>query len=286
MLKYGRYLVIIGGIILSFGGHASSEEGLTFGFLPYLAPSELFNKYTPLVDYLSAEVGHSIVIKVAKTYEEHIERIGKDQLDIAFLGGAPYVKMVGRYGQKPLLARYEIRNEPSFHGVIFVADKSPLQNLSDLAGKRFAFGAMDSTLTTLVPIYMLKQVGIELSELAGYEFLKNQQNVVFGVLLGDYAAGSSALEVFEEYRQKGIRSVAVSPPVSTHLLVTRQTLPLALIEKLRAALYSLKGKAAKDTILPAISHDLTGFVKVQDTDYDSLRTILKEVGVVKPKTSE
>ncbi len=246
------------------------QPSLTFGFLPYLTAGEIMEKYTPLATYLSEQINQPIFIKVLRSYDDLIQQAGDDQFDIFFMGGNPYIKMVERYGKKPLLARYEINGNPNFHSVIFVPKNSPLQKMSDLAGKRFAFGNRYSTLSALVPHYMLSKAGVTLSQLAGYNHLKSHQDVIFGVLIGNYAAGGVALEVFQEYKNRGIRALALSPPISTHLLIASNNLPAELVKQLQIALYRLKDK----TILSAISTELTGFVPVTDADYDLLRTIL------------
>ncbi len=230
--RYFLSILAIYCVLSNVFAKAAEKESLTFGLLPYLAAGELIKKYTPLVTYLGDAVGAPIAIVISKNYDEHIKQVGEDKFDLAFLGGAPYVKMVDLYGKKPLLARYEMKGKPTFQGVIFVAKSSPLKNLSELAGKRFAFGSVDSTLNTLVPSYMLAQAGVKLSALGSYEFLKNQQNVVLGVLLGDYTAGCLAQEIFDEYESRGIRALALSPPISTHLLVASKDLPSDIVKKL------------------------------------------------------
>ncbi len=45
---------------------------LTMGFMPYVAASTLMEKYTPLADYLTRELGRPVVIEVAKNYAEHL----------------------------------------------------------------------------------------------------------------------------------------------------------------------------------------------------------------------
>jgi phosphonate transport system substrate-binding protein len=255
---------------------AKASDSLTLGFLPYLTAGELMQKYTPLATYLGKEVGIPVTIKVTKDYVEHTQLAGEDKIDIAFLGGIVYVKVVEKYGKKRLLARYEMNGKPTFQGIIIVSKKSPLQNLSELTGKRVAFGDPNSTLSSIVPRYMLKKAGVTLDQLSGYEFLKNQQNVVFGVLFGEYAAGAVAQEVFDEYQARGLRALASSPDISTHVFIASKTLSADLVEKLQKALYNLKKQPNGKTILSAIGKDMTGFVPVKDSDYDLLRTILKE----------
>ncbi len=265
------------------GETTKTPDNLTLTFLPYLTATELMQKYTPLATYLGKAIGIPVTLKISKDYVEHTQQAGEDQLDIAFLGGIPYVKMVAKYGKKRLLARYEMNGNPTFQGFIIVAKNSPLKNLSELAGKRVAFGDPNSTLSTLVPRYMLAKAGVTLDKLSGYDFLKNQQNVVLGVLFGDYAAGAVAQEVFDESKARGLRALATSPDISTHVFIASNKLPDDLVAKLQKALYDLKTQSDGKAILSAIGKDSTGFVPAQDSNYDLLRTIVKETPALPSK---
>lgn len=259
--------------------HAQEKlpNSLSLGFMPYLTANQLTQKYTPLAEYLSKKLSIPVTLHISKDYQEHIQKVGEDNIDIAFLGGNSYIKIVEKYGKKPLLVRYEMRGKPTFHGIIFVTKNSPLKELKDLSGQRVAFGDRNSTLSAQVPQYMLVQAGIPLNKLAGYDFLKNHENVIYGVTLGDYAAGALAEEVFNEYEKKGIRILATSPPISTHIFVTSTHLPASLVERIRQILLDLKQDAEGQTVLAKIGKEMTGFAPVTDSDYDTLREILKAV---------
>jgi phosphonate transport system substrate-binding protein len=249
-------------------------QTLRLSFMPYMVASELEKMYAPLADYLTQQIGIPVQIHITENYVEHNRLVGEDQVDIAFMGGMSYVTVTKEYGKKPLLARYEMNGKPTFHSVIFVSKDSSLTKLENLIGQRFAFGDPNSTLSTVVPRYMLRQAGVSLDKLAAYDFLKNHQNVIFGVLLGDYAAGAVAEEIFKEYEKLDIRVLELSPALSTHLFITRKDLPQKLITQLQTALYNLDEQPNGKAILSAIGKTMTGFVPVADEDYDLLRNIL------------
>lgn len=259
------------------GGVQAAEAPIKLGFMPYLNAELLLEKYTPLAQYLTDKIGRTVQVTVAKDYAEHIRLTGEDQLDISFLGGSPYVVIGDKYGLKPLLARYEFSGTPSFRSVIFVAKGSSYQKLSELTGKKMAFGNVNSTLSTQVPLYMLMQDGVGLGELGSYTHLRNHSNVVLGVEFGDFDAGAVAEEVFRENADKAIRPLAFSPDVSTHVFVARTTMEASLRNKIAEALISLKNDPNGQSVLQAIGGNLTGFVSVTDKDYDLHREILGQV---------
>lgn len=252
-----------------------AQETLSLGIHPYLPATELVLRFTPLADYIAQHTGSTVQITVATDYQQHIEQIGKDKLDIVYLGPAAYVKMTEAYGEKPILGRLEVQGKPFFQGAIVTRKNSSLQHLSGLKGKRFAFGDRFSTMSHLVPRYVLWRAGVNIKDLAEYDYLNSHHNVALGVLMGDFDAGAVKEEVATYYRNRGLRVLAVTPFISEHLLVTRATLPTTTSHSIRQAIYRLKDHPQRQKIISAIKATATAIVPATDANYDNLRDILK-----------
>lgn len=262
-------------LLLSGAANADNidERPISIGFIPYLSARTILKKYQPLADYLRRETGRDFVISVAKDYDTHLQNTINGKTDISFLGGSPYVYVAERTKDIELLARYEFNGRPAFRSVIYTSDRSDIVSLGDLKGKKVAFGSMKSTLSTIVPCYMLKKAGVA-DQVASLDYLKNHENAILGVLSGDYDAGAGAEEVFEENKDKGLRAIGYSPEVSTHVFVASAALDKRMIKMIKEALFTLSLRYEGDEVMESISPSLTGFVKVKDSDYDLLREIL------------
>lgn len=256
---------------------AQARPPLILGVHPYLPPREVVERFTPLADYLGRELGRRVEVRVGRDYDEHITAIARGAIDIAYLGPAAYVKLEARHGRRPLLARIEVDGRPELHGVIVTAERSDVRTLADLKGRRFAYGDPDSTMSHLVPLYMLINAGVPERALAGHKFLGAHKNVVLAVLAGDFDAGAVKYEVYEEYAGQGLRRLATSPAVSEHLFVASARLPATEVQRLRRALLAVGGQPGGPAVMQAIHKGMTGLVPVRDADYDSLRTILRTV---------
>ena len=243
---------------------------------PYLPQEELMQRFSPLARYLGDRIDRKILVRVGRDYEEHETHVGNNQVDIAFMGPASYVKMTERHGAKPLLARLEIKGKALFRGAIVTRADSGIARLAAVKGRRFAFGDSLSTMSHLVPRYMLLQAGIGLQDLAYYAYLGSHRNVALGVLSGDFDAGAVKEEVYLEHESQGLRVVAWTPALSEHLFVVRDTLPPATVQELRDALLALGDPQTERGrwILSNIKSGVTGMARVQDSDYDNLRLIL------------
>ena len=249
-------------------------EELVLGVHPYLRHADLVERFSPIAEYFSSSLGQSVRIEIAEDYQAHIQSVGENRFDIAYLGPGPYVRVVDGYGARPILGKFEIKGRNSFRGVIIVRENSDLNKLSELAGKRFAFGDPNSTMSHIIPRYMLRQAGITTDRLGGFEHVPNHMAVALGVLSGRCDAGAVKEEVFHKYKKRGLKALVWTPPIATHLFVARADLPEKTIITLRKALLLLREDTYGSVILHAIKPSITGMTPGQDSDFDNLRTIL------------
>lgn len=272
-------LVLLSCTLLLFAGNAQAVEKLELWVHPYLPATQLIKKFSPLATYLGERIGQPVQVKVSKSYKSHIERVGEGRMDIAYLGPAPYIKITHNYGEQVLLACLEVNGSPFFYGMIIARKDSPVKSLQDLKGKKFAFGDPNSTMSHLVPRYMLWEKGVSVESLKSHEFLGSHHDVALSVLGGYYDAGGLKEGVYYEYKDRGLSLLAKSPPIAEHLFVANSNLPEKTINLIRQLLVNLKDK----TVLTAIKNSVTGMSDVEDKDYETLRSILKQFDKLSPE---
>ncbi len=252
----------------------ATDTPLILGIHPFLSEKELIKRFTPLTSYLEKTIHRKIQIKVASNYQQHISFIGQDRVDIAYLGPSIYIDMVNSYGRKPILARLEVNGKPYFHGKIFTQKNSSIKTLADLKGKSIAFGDPNSTMSTRIPLWLLKQNGVEKSDLGYYQFLNNHSNVAYSVLMGDFDAGATKEAVYNQFESQGLRAIATTPAISEHLFVTSNKLDDETVQKLKQFMLGLNLYTEGPAILNAIKKNVTGLVSATDDDYNNLRDIM------------
>lgn len=275
-LIYSFFMSITGLISVS-AASPQTPTPYVFGVHPYLTAQELVERFTPLMNYLSEGLNKPVVLRVAKTYASHIELVGNDQVEIAYLGPAPYLNLVKNYGRKPLLAKIQVKGQSTFRGAIIVSQNSPIKTVADLRGQGFAFGSQDSTMSHFVPRFVLSQAGITLDQLSHYKFLKYHENVVLGVLLGEFEAGAIKKDVYKQYAAEGIRILTWTPPITVHVFVATQRFPQQQLEQLRTLFLNINTHPTSKMILTSIKNSITGLTTVKDEEYDDLRHILQTV---------
>jgi len=271
------FLVFLGCFLFPSSVPAQEAKGLVLWIHPYLPATELVKRFSPLANYLAAELGQPVRVRVQKSYQSHLDFIGQDQADIAFVGPVSYVLLRKSYGAKPLLASLEESGSSFFHGVIAVRRDSPFTSLADLKGKSVAFSDPNSTMGYIVPRAMLAKAGVPVSGLRRHDFLNSHHDVALAVLGGYFDAGGMKDEVFDEYEKRGLRVLAKSPPVAEHLFLTRSNLPAPLVQRLRSLFLAVNSSPRKQEILSAIKATATGFIPAAPQDYDSLDELMRAI---------
>ena len=270
-----RCLLLVFLSCLFFSPAAAQEpKELTLWVHPFMQATELVKRFTPLANYLAAELKLPVHVRVQSSYQSHLDFVGQDQADLAYVGPATYVLLRKKYGPKPLLARVEEKGASFFHGVIIVRQDSPVTTFAQLKGKSFAFGDTNSTMGHIVPRAMLAEAGVDVNQLGRYEFLSSHENVALAVLNGYFDAGGVRDEFFAEYEPQGLRALATSPPMPEHLFLARSTLPAPLIERLRVLLCAVDSRPGKKELLTAIKKTATALVPAAPQDYDTLERLI------------
>lgn len=259
---------------------AADAKPLIFGVHPYLPATELFRIFSPLADYLSHQIKQPVELQISRNYQEHIDEIGRNAIDFSFIGPAPYIKMSDMYGKKVLLARLVLLGSPSYRGLIITRNDSPIRKLTDLSGKSFAFGDRDSTMSHLVPRYMLIEAGITMEKLTKVVFLNNHNDVALGVLSGEFDAGALKSEIFGKYQERGLRVIMETPPMTTPVFLARNGLNADIVQSTKQALFNMSKDPQSLDILRNIQPDITGLASATDDEYDSLRVVLKTLAKI------
>lgn len=252
----------------------AADKPLILGIHPYKTPSKLIKVFTPLARHISQQINVPVEVHISKDYQTHIDNIGNKKINIGYLGPASYIKLTRQYGKKPILARLEINGKPTFQGKIIVRQESPFKTLADLKNTLFAFGDPNSTMSHLVPRFMLSEAGIRIPGMLKHKFLGSHDNVALGVLTGDFDAGAVKEAVYYKYQERGLRELASTPVLSEHLFVTCGKVPAKLQNKISSILIDLGKSEYGRAILKDIKQGMTAMRSAKDSDYDNLRHIL------------
>jgi len=255
------------------------KQVIAFGVIPRDNPRILYEKYQPLLDYLSDKTPYSYELIIKKNYEETVNALGSGEIDIALLGSLTYLEAHAKYGAICILKPKGADGSATYKSVIIKRRDSPIRRLAELKGKRVAFSASKSTSGNLMPRYLFANSGIHLSDLGSYANFDYHDSVVKAILKGQYDAGAVRDSVARKYMKLGIETIAESASIPTGPLVVGPGAPFSAIEVIKKVLLELNPyNSSHQKILGRLDDDLkNGFTEASDNDYADIRAKINAV---------
>ena len=254
-------------------------KSVYFGIIPRDNPRIMYEKYQPLLDYLSSETPYSYELVLKRNYEETVEALAAGETDVALLGPLTYLEAHARFGAVCILKPKGADGRGRYKSVIIKRKDNPLKGLSGLKGETVAFGSSKSTSGNLLPRYLLADAGIHLSDLKGYANFDLQDSVVKAVLKGQYAAGAVRDSVARKHMKLGIEVIAESGEIPMGPLVVGPGVPPSITEAVKKALLKLNpSDPGGQKVLKRLDEDLrNGFTEASDGDYEGVRSRINAV---------
>jgi phosphonate transport system substrate-binding protein len=257
------------------------QKTVLFGVLPRDNPIIAYERYQPLMDYLSSVTELTMELHLEKSYEAVVDSLGKGKVSFALLGPLTYLDAYKRFDAPPIAKSRTSRGETFFRSVIVTDVNGSIKEVAQLVDKKFAFAALWSTSGNLIPRYMLAWEGIHLDSLNTYHHYNYHDTVAKKVISHEFDAGAIRLSTAERYTPYGLKIIATSEPIPTGPVVVSPKAPYHIVKKVQQALLSMSDSEEGKKILSKLDPDLQGgFVAASDADYTDIRQMINAV----PKT--
>jgi phosphonate transport system substrate-binding protein len=223
------------------GATRAAEGPLRVSMIPTTDPSRMLREAEPLVKYFQQVTGRRIELTIPQNYAAVVEAMVQGQVDLAHFGGFTFVQANRRAGAVPLVQRERDRN---FHSKLITA-RDDVKGLADLAGKRLAFGDVNSTSGHLMPAYFMRREGVDAAVLDGALYTGGHDATALAVAQKKVDAGALDEAVWERLIQDGrvdpskVRVFWTTPPFVDYVWAARKDLDPSLRQKLAEAFLSL-----------------------------------------------
>ncbi|MBC8319032.1 MAG: PhnD/SsuA/transferrin family substrate-binding protein, partial [Desulfobulbaceae bacterium] len=187
-----------------------ADVSLSFGLYASDKPTVIVKQFRPIINYLESSLHEKlhepvhIKIQVASSYEKGIRSLETGAVNFARFGPASYVEVKTRNQGVRIIAIESKKGSKRFNGIICVQKDSPIIQINDLKGKRFAFGDQLSTIGRYLSQQYLFENGIMAADLSSYDYLGRHDKVGYAVGIGQYDAGALKESTFEKLLKKGV----------------------------------------------------------------------------------
>ena len=255
-----------------------ATDTINIGVIPRDNPRIAYEKYQPIIDYLSENTPYEFELVLRRSYDYTVNALGNGDIDIAFLGPLTYLHAHAEFGAIAILKSITEKGETHYRSVIITKDDLKTNKLSELKGKDFAFASLQSTSGNLIPRLLLAEAGIHLKDLRSYRNYNYHDSVVKSVLKGRYDAGAVRESVAEKYQPQGLKIISVSGPIPTGPVVVGPKTPYTVVETVKKTLIDMNKTEKGKSMLENVDPDLRGgFIEASDIDYQHIRKIVNQI---------
>lgn len=258
---------------------SGADSPLVFMVLPVESPTAMYESFLPLARYLEKKLNRKVNVVVARNGESVLRDMQQQKVDMAYICSVFYVLAHDRHGYSPVAGSVE-NGKRQERGVIVVRDNSDIKELRDLQGQGLALGSRYCATSNLLPRLMLKQAGVKEEDLFTIDITGHNRSAILSVMSGFHDAAGVTESAADEYKNKGLRYIAVSPPSPNFVFVVKSSLPPELKDKIKTILTGMSRRSADDSgVLNSIGKNFTGFEPVDDREYNSVRDLMKKVKI-------
>ena len=234
----------------------------------------------PLQHYLTQYMGREVKLVTLSSYSATLDSLSSGSVDFASLGAVTYVRGRARMGLVPLVQR---ESDLQYHSLIIANTGKPIYSLSDLRGKQFAYGDINSTSGHVIPYLEMKRAGINPDTDFQFRYSGEHSATVKLVEMGMVDAGAVDEAIFNAMIKDGradrsrLRVIHTSKPFVDYVYVARRGMSDSDKEKFSAALLALK-EGKNDEVLKLLR--ASKFVKANDAEYAAIREAAQELNLV------
>ncbi len=259
------------------------KKTLRISMVPTTDPGKLLRDSEPLVGYLEQTTGATIELTVSLNYAAAVEAFGADRIDIALFGGFTYVQAHRRFGALPVVQR---ERDQGFHSLFITQPDAAISQLTDLKGRRFAFGDINSTSGHLMPEYYLREAAVDPDVIAHAIYTGGHDATALAVANKKVDAGALDEAVFAKLTKDGkidgskVKVFYTTPPFFDYVWCARKALDPALVEAFRAAMLRLDPHDPQHKAVLELLQ-ATRYVAAVDASYDKLREAATTAGLLR-----
>jgi phosphonate transport system substrate-binding protein len=277
MTALTRTIVVLLTSLLSAVSAFGANNSITVALTPDgLSPEQR----VPLQHYLTQYMGREVKLVTLSSYSATLDSLSSGSVDFASLGAVTYVRGRARMGLVPLVQR---ESDLQYHSLIIANTGKPIYSLSDLRGKQFAYGDINSTSGHVIPYLEMKRAGINPDTDFQFRYSGEHSATVKLVEMGMVDAGAVDEAIFNAMIKDGradrnrLRVIHTSKPFVDYVYVARRGMSDSEKEKFAAALLALK-EGKNDDVLKLLR--ASKFVKANDGEYAAIREAAQELNLV------
>src|SRR6266702_3370399 len=137
-----KSVIILTGLLLATAGscYSAAKPVVNFGIGMRYHPIVMYERFQPMMDYLTQNTPYRFELKISRDYTETIRFLEEGKTLVSSIGDGGLMEAMLKCGAVPIVKPLNEVGRPFYRGYFVVPATSTIRSLSDLKGKRVAFG--------------------------------------------------------------------------------------------------------------------------------------------------
>lgn len=262
------------------GGSLAAGSALTLGVFPRQNAQISYELFSPLAEYLSAELGQPVTLDVSNDFPSFWRKLVNGKFALIYCNQYHYLTARKKYNFEVIGTSVEFGKE-TIAGSIIVRKDSGFGSVMDLKGKKILFGGDSSAMQSyIIATSLLRRAGLAAGDYEE-EYAINPLNAVLAVYYQQVdAAGAGDLVLQLPAVKKRIdinqlQLLATGNQLPQLPWAVSRSLPPGIRSLIRKTLTTMDQSSSGLTALKAASLDK--IIPARDQDFDSFREIILEI---------
>lgn len=266
------------------GTIGSESNPIKMAMVPSLDTQKLITSGNELARLLKKQTGLTFDVSVPTSYTAVIAAMGSGTVDVGWLSPIPYVIAHDRYGVQVILTT--VRNKSTkYWSFVIARTDTEINKLSDLKGKRFAYGDPVSTSGAIYPKHLIRSSGYDPEKFfSNVIYAGAHDKVVMAVYNKQVDGGAIYGGINSDAREKVVDTIrdvmkkthviARSIEIPNDTVSVCKGMPPELVKKIADGLIAVS-KSDEGRMAVMSLYGIDGFVRAKDNDYDSVRKVAR-----------
>ncbi len=259
-------------------GAFPKQPVLHFAPLPMENREAVYKQFEPMRLYLEKITGREVVFKFFDDYSRLINSFVNGDIDLAYLGPLPYVRLRNQYPDAEPLVTFREKSGKNGYTCALISLPEAQQKLSTTEGIRVALTQPLSTCGYLSVNALLDKKGLHLED-THYSYLGRHDAVALAIVRSEFDIGGVKTQIARKYEHLGLKILEETETLPGFALVSNSsTVSTETTKKIRESFYALQPDGKDKEMLSGWADKLAnGAAPATDTQYDIIRQLLKNI---------
>ncbi len=254
--------------------HLKGKNEVIVGINPFTSPADIKKMYLPILERLLKGINLTPRMIIVKDYDALSDQIKKGTIDMGWFSPFAYVIAKSKANVTPLVTP-RVNGKTYYNGYIIANKNSGIKTLSDIKNKSFAYVDKNSASGYLYARHILKANKMNPDRLfSDVSFAGSHDNVINGVLNGSFDAGATYNEALDKAKENGVNLndliiVSMTDNIQKDAIAVSPDMDLERAEAIKNAFVQFDN-------FQGITTPVNGFVEANDTDYNLIRSVMKD----------